>query len=240
MRALACAAAVLLLTAGCDESDASSEPSSKVAALETKTPSSESSDPPRAKPEAPSPRAPTPEDDKPWSDPDDPSSSPNATPLPEPEPDPEPEPEPVHKPKPPRGVPGGVPGGVPAGVVGGVVGGSLGGAPPSAKASTKASPKQNKSLATVMANAIYSPDPKQSKLAGTKAGLEGKPLTAKVSFCVNGYGKIEDVKTSKKSGDADVDRICRDTVTKWRFKPFIVGGKPIKTCTTVKFSLKFA
>ena len=50
------------------------------------------------------------------------------------------------------------------------------------------------------------------------------------------------MKTAKKfrGGAAPkVDQICRDTVKKWRFKPFMAGGKAVKTCSTVEFQLKF-
>ena len=52
--------------------------------------------------------------------------------------------------------------------------------------------------------------------------------------------KTVDVKTKKKfPNDPKVDEICRDTIKKWRFKPFIVGGKPVKTCSVAEFNLKF-
>ena len=36
-----------------------------------------------------------------------------------------------------------------------------------------------------------------------------------------------------------VDRICRDTVKQWRFRPFKVDGKARKTCSTVTFDIRF-
>jgi protein TonB len=61
----------------------------------------------------------------------------------------------------------------------------------------------------------------------------------KTYFCVSKAGKTIDVRTKKKCYDPKVDEICRETVKKWRFKPFIVAGKPQKTCSTVQFDLKF-
>ncbi|EDM74673.1 hypothetical protein PPSIR1_11826, partial [Plesiocystis pacifica SIR-1] len=53
-------------------------------------------------------------------------------------------------------------------------------------------------------------------------------------------GKVVDVKTKTKfPGDPQVDKIIRDTIKKWRFKPFVVGGKPVKTCTERTFKIKF-
>jgi len=39
--------------------------------------------------------------------------------------------------------------------------------------------------------------------------------------------------------DPQVDKIIADTIKKWRFKPFIVGSKPVKTCSERKFRIKF-
>ena len=50
----------------------------------------------------------------------------------------------------------------------------------------------------------------------------------------------KDVKVIKKyPHDPQVNRICSDTVSKWRFKPKIVGGKPIETCSKVTFDIRF-
>jgi protein TonB len=112
----------------------------------------------------------------------------------------------------PSGVKGGVPGGIPGGVVGGVLGGGMAGGVATKRDTTKDVAK--KPIKTVMGQAIYSPDPDKKKLAATKAGR-------------------------KFPGDPKVDQICRETVKKWRFKPFLVGGKPVRTCSTVEFNIKF-
>ena len=125
-----------------------------------------------------------------------------------------------------------------------VVGGQLGGVPGGIAVKRDTQKKEavaKKPIAAVKQNAIYSPDPDPRKLAGASLG-DNRPGKAKVSFCVSTGGKVVDVKSSKKfrSGAAPkVDQILRDTVKKWRFKPFIVAGKPHKTCSVVEFNLRF-
>lgn len=96
-------------------------------------------------------------------------------------------------------------------------------------------------LAKVKSNSLYAPDCDAKKLAGTKAStFDKRPGSTTVGFCVSTSGQAVDVKTTKKfPGDPQVDRICRDTVKKWRFKPFKVGGKTIKTCSSVTFRIEF-
>ena len=70
--------------------------------------------------------------------------------------------------------------------------------------------------------------------------FDKRPGTNETSFCVDVDGKTVDVKTKRKfPNDPKVDEICRDFIKKWRFKPFIVGGKPVKTCSVAEFNLKF-
>jgi len=99
-----------------------------------------------------------------------------------------------------------------------------------------------KPVSVVKANAIFTPDPDQKALSRTKTGLmrpQGKSTT-KVSFCVTTKGAVSDVKTAKRyPGDPEVDRICRDAVKKWRFRPLLVGGRAHKTCTTTTFVIEF-
>ncbi|RMG99237.1 MAG: TonB family protein [Deltaproteobacteria bacterium] len=92
-----------------------------------------------------------------------------------------------------------------------------------------------------MAQAIYAPDPDKKKLQATKAAMfDRRGGVNKTYFCVSEQGKVVDVRTTKKfPGDPQVDKIIRDTVKKWRFRPFLVGGKPRKTCTTYTFEIHF-
>ena len=98
-----------------------------------------------------------------------------------------------------------------------------------------------KPYAVVIGNAIYRPEPTSKDFQGTKAAMfDKRPGTNETSFCVDVDGKTVDVKTKRKfPNDPKVDEICRDFIKKWRFKPFIVGGKPVKTCSFAEFNLKF-
>ena len=96
-------------------------------------------------------------------------------------------------------------------------------------------------IGVVKENAIYSPDPDDKKLLRTKTGtFDRRPGTSAVSFCVDPSGKVVDVRTKTRfPGDPEVDRICRETVSGWRFRPFTVGGHAKKTCSTVSFQIRF-
>jgi protein TonB len=96
-------------------------------------------------------------------------------------------------------------------------------------------------LDEVMAQATYSPNPDPQALQQTKAArfdrTDGINITA---FCVDVHGVVIEVETKQKfPDDPQVDRILRDTIASWRFKPFMVDGKPIKTCTERSFKLQF-
>ena len=47
------------------------------------------------------------------------------------------------------------------------------------------------------------------------------------------------MRTRKSAGDEDVDRICRDTVKRWRFHAMQVEGRPRVTCSEVTFQIAF-
>ncbi len=96
-------------------------------------------------------------------------------------------------------------------------------------------------IASVKSRSIYNPDPDNKKLQATKAAkFDKRPGVVKVKFCVGTSGKTKGVKVIKKyPHDPQVNRICSDTVAKWRFKPKIVGGKPIETCSKVTFDIRF-
>ncbi len=96
-------------------------------------------------------------------------------------------------------------------------------------------------LRAAMARALYSPNPDSKKLARTKTGLTHRsPGRSTVSFCIDPGGRTSDVETRRPfRGDAQVDRICRETVQKWRFKALRVGGKARKSCTQVTFDIEF-
>lgn len=96
-------------------------------------------------------------------------------------------------------------------------------------------------IKAVMAKAIYTPDPDAKALSRTPTGLTSRrPGTTTVEFCIDGDGRTYEVRTrSRFSGDPEVDRICRQTVKKWRFHPQRVAGKARSTCSAVVFDIRF-
>lgn len=96
-------------------------------------------------------------------------------------------------------------------------------------------------IKTVMAKARYAPDPDVHALARTTTGrTHRRPGRSTVAFCVDDTGHTTDVRTRRAfGGDPEVDRICRQTVSSWRFHPLKVGGRARKTCTSVTFELRF-
>jgi protein TonB len=40
-------------------------------------------------------------------------------------------------------------------------------------------------------------------------------------------------------GDPAVDEVIRSTIKTWRFRPFMVEGKAVKTCTSQVFRITF-
>ena len=167
----------------------------------------------------------------------------------------------------PGGVPGRAKGGVQGGVVGGAVGGALGGvgvpggsapgdkgepagvsggvggsaqAPGSTKQGAGQRPVKVMPIVGVMAHSLYAPDPDPKALASTKAGMfDRRPCTSRIRFCVDPRGRTVDVRSVGACYDPKVNQICRETVKKWRFKPFIVAGAASPVCTEVSFDLRF-
>ncbi len=106
---------------------------------------------------------------------------------------------------------------------------------------TPPAPVDIRPLASVMARAIYSPDPDPKKFALTRTGRTHRsPGRSTVSFCIGPAGRTQDVRTTRAfSGDRDVDRICREAVKKWRFSPLRVGGKARTSCSKITFDIEF-
>lgn len=144
----------------------------------------------------------------------------------------------------PRGVPWGAEGGDPRSrclvppCLGKTV--DLGKPPPIPTRKPEASPEKAP-IEAVMATAIYTPDPDPARLARTPTGLTSRRSgRTTVEFCIGGDGRTRGVRTrSRFSGDPEVDRICRQTVSKWRFRPSRVAGKARTTCSTVVFDIRF-
>lgn len=96
-------------------------------------------------------------------------------------------------------------------------------------------------LSVVRSQGIYTPDPDRNRLAATRAGMfDRRPGENETAFCVDAAGRTTDVRTVKAfPGDPQVDEVIRATVKTWRFRPFMVEGKAIKTCTSQVFRISF-
>jgi protein TonB len=96
-------------------------------------------------------------------------------------------------------------------------------------------------LSVVRSQAIYSPDPDRNKLAATRAGMfDKRPGENETAFCVDAAGRTTDVRTVKAfPSDPQVDEVIRATIKTWRFRPFMVEGKAMKTCTSQVFRISF-
>lgn len=93
----------------------------------------------------------------------------------------------------------------------------------------------------VMANAIYAPNPDPAALQNTNTARFNKVNgISVVEFCVETNGETSGIRTIQKfPDDPQIDQILRETVAKWRFEPFMLDGKPIKTCSQKTFKLTF-
>jgi periplasmic protein TonB len=96
-------------------------------------------------------------------------------------------------------------------------------------------------IEAVRAQAIYSPDPAERELAVTPTGRSSrKSGKSTVRFCIDVQGKVGKVQTKHAfGGDPEVDAVCRRTVARWRFRPFMVGNRPHVTCSEVTFEIRF-
>jgi TonB family protein len=95
------------------------------------------------------------------------------------------------------------------------------------------------SIEVARERAKHAPDPPEDRLARTPAGLSRRNVTARVAFCIDTNGHTAQVRSRGSGGDPEVDRICRETVAKWQFRPFLVDDKPRMTCTEATFHIDF-
>lgn len=89
--------------------------------------------------------------------------------------------------------------------------------------------------------AMYSPNPDQKALQQTKAARFDKADgLSVVGFCVEPNGKTSHIRTIRKfPDDPQIDAIIRETISRWRFKPYVVDGVAVLVCTEKSFKLKF-
>jgi protein TonB len=128
------------------------------------------------------------------------------------------------------GVAGGVEGGVKGGVIGGVVGGVLP-SPQPKETGPKMLLQLPKGLLLIDPNA----DEYRVKLprALERVGLK---FTALLRICVSPQGTVTEVKVLQ-SADPAIDPQFPAVIGRWRYRPFIVDGRPIPFCYPVRYEV---
>lgn len=84
---------------------------------------------------------------------------------------------------------------------------------------------------------VYTPDPDFSRLAFAWPGRQGE-REAVITYCVTPMGKTEEIRVARSSGVGAIDRVCRDAVKKWRFKPHEINGRRVRSCEGVSFQIR--
>jgi len=151
----------------------------------------------------------------------------------EPEPEPDKEEEDV-------GVEGGVEGGVPGGVVGGVLGGEKDNKPPPPPPKPEPPPKPKVVPPTVLesqklSGAIPSLPPNVKEAAFAALGNQPGRLTAIFKVCISEVGAIAQTNLLKPSGAPSLDDFIRSNLRTWRYRPYMINGKPTPICGTKVF-----
>jgi TonB family protein len=81
------------------------------------------------------------------------------------------------------------------------------------------------------------PDPSATAIRAV-AGASLRSGRNVTNFCVNEKGRVENVSTTKSAGDRKVDKLVRDTVSKWRLRAFRVNGQARRACTSASFNIQ--
>jgi protein TonB len=131
--------------------------------------------------------------------------------------------------------------GVEGGVEGGAVGGDLNGvvaAPPPPPPPPPPAPPQNVAPTALDANRIAGeknivPD----DVTKTEISRSGKDkLVGSFKLCITAEGNINTVAQLKSTGFPAYDQKIQNTIRgEWRYRPFVVNGKPAAVCTAVTF-----
>jgi len=153
----------------------------------------------------------------------------------------EPEPEP-DKEEESEGVEGGVEGGVPGGVVGAVLGGERDKAPPPPPPKQEEPPKPKVVAPTVLESQKISGDipplpPNVKEAAFNALGNQPGRLTAIFKVCTGTDGTIASITLIKPSGAAALDEFIRANLKTWRYRPYMIDGKPTPICGTKVFNV---
>lgn len=108
--------------------------------------------------------------------------------------------------------------------------------------SVKAMAVPRRSAPTALAPATRNARPDVEDLRKTRTARFNRHKGSNVtSYCVGTDGRTTHVQTRRGfPGDPEVDRICRETVEKWRFAPILdEHGRPIELCREAEFELDF-
>ncbi|NVB41863.1 TonB family protein [Pseudenhygromyxa sp. WMMC2535] len=90
-------------------------------------------------------------------------------------------------------------------------------------------------------NCLSCPDPSESALRKTAAGVRRRGGRIVTHFCVDPRGRVEpeSVRIERSFGEDEVDRIVTKTVSGWRFSPMRVDAAPRRACSETTFEIRF-
>lgn len=127
-------------------------------------------------------------------------------------------------------------GGVEGGVVGGVVGGIGGGPPPPPPKSTAPkllTMKAGHGLIAINTNVRpYKPNTDVIQ----ELVERGETYVAQLFICVSAQGTVSSVKITKPSHPA-LDRQIPTVIPRWRYKPYLVEGRPTPFCYPLRYKV---
>jgi len=142
-----------------------------------------------------------------------------------------------------QGVEGGVEGGVPGGVIGGVLGGEKDKAPPPPPPKPEPPPPPKIVPPTVLetqriSGAIPPLPPTVKEQAFNALGNQPGTLVAMFKVCIGMDGSIAQVNLIKPSGSAALDEFIKANLRTWRYRPYLINGKPTPICGTKVFNVR--
>lgn len=65
-------------------------------------------------------------------------------------------------------------------------------------------------------------------------GLQGRRYMTLTKICVKNTGNVESVKILR-SAHADLDRPVVDAIQRWRYRPYMVDGRPVDFCYVLRY-----
>lgn len=132
------------------------------------------------------------------------------------------------------GVIGGVVGGVIGGIEGGVLGGTLGGGDPPPPPPPN-EPKTVLQVALEKQQISGEKDIQAPNDVAVALQRSGKRAVGVVKMCVNGRGTVKSLKMLKSTGYPTYDAKIKSKMRLWKYRPFMVNGKPAPVCSSVTF-----